>query len=183
MTNELLVNDYLNRLETAAAAMPGDRRVELVADVRAHIDASLAEAGRSDEATVRNILDRLGSPEEIVATEAGRIGEVPGGSNQRLTHGVSANASRWGAIEVVALVLLGLAWPALFLPFGLILWIGLGVVGLVLVWASGALGARQKLITTLVVVALYGITIAATMPVRGPVELEAPPPEVDTPSN
>lgn len=182
MNREHLVNGYLDRLETAAEVLPRDRRLELVAEVRAHIDASMAEAGRSDEATVRNILERLGSPEEIMAGEAGRIGAETSGSNQRPTIDVSGNASRWGAIEVAAFVLLGLAWPSLLLPFGLFLWMGLGVTGLVLVWASGALRARQKLVTTLVVAALYGITIAGSMPAPGSVQVPAPSPVVETPS-
>lgn len=177
MNSELLVSDYLNRLERAADVLPRDRRVELVAEVRAHIDTSLVEAGRSDEATVRNVLDRLGSPEEIMAGEAGRMAEARRGSDQPAL-GVSGHASRWGAIEVAAFVLLGLAWPALLLPFGLALWVGLGLGGVALVWASGAWRTRQKLIITLVVAALYGITIMAFMPRPGPVDLPSPSPIV-----
>lgn len=155
---DVLVRDYLGRLEAAAAALPVARRAELAAEVRDHIDAALTEAGRSDEVTVRNILERLGAPEEIVAGEAGQAG-TPDGAAHGSTGGVAGTGSRWGAVEVTAVVLLGLAWPAMFLPFGLFsglfLWLGFGVVGLVLVWASGVWTRRRKLITTGIVVALY----------------------------
>lgn len=161
---DVLVGDYLGRLEAAAAALPVDRRAELAAEVREHIDEALAEAGRSDEVTVRNILERLGSPEEIVAGEAGQA-EAPGVAARASTGGPAATGSRWGAVEVTALLLLGLAWPALFLPYGLVLWLGLGVIGLVLVWASGVWTRRRKLITTGIVVAAYVLMILLVTPV------------------
>ena len=65
-TNEL-VAAYLRRLEQAAAPLPRSRRAELVAEIREHIDDALTEAGAADEVVVRNVLERLGPPEEIVA--------------------------------------------------------------------------------------------------------------------
>ena len=65
------LTEYLAALEVAASGIPAERRAELVADVRDHIDYALAEAGGGgDEATVRDILYWLGSPAEIVAAEA-----------------------------------------------------------------------------------------------------------------
>ncbi len=55
------------RLERAAAQLPRSRRAELVAEIREHIDDALLEAGAADEVVVRNVLERLGPPEEIVA--------------------------------------------------------------------------------------------------------------------
>ena len=165
MDTDVLVRDYLGRLEAAAAALPLARRTELAAEVRDHIDAALAEAGRSDEVTVRNVLERLGSPEEIVAAEAGQAG-TPDGAAPASGGGVAGTGSRWGAVEVTALVLVGLAWPALFLPFGLFLWLGLGVVGLVLVWVSAVWSRRRKLITTGTVVAAYVLLVLLITPVR-----------------
>jgi uncharacterized membrane protein len=162
---DVLVRDYLGRLEAAAAALPLGRRAELAAEVRDHIDAALAEAGRSDEVTVRNILERLGSPEEIVAGEAAQAG-TPAGAAVASMSGVARTGSRWGAVEVTAVVLLGLAWPAIFLPFGLFLWPGMGVVGLVLVWASGVWSTRRKLVTTVIVVALYVLVFLAYFPAQ-----------------
>jgi uncharacterized membrane protein len=160
---DLLVRDYLGRLAVAAAGLPVDRRAELAAEVREHIDAALAEAGRSDEVTVRNVLERLGTPGEIVAAEAGQVGTLRGAAPTS-TGGAVANGSRWGAVEVTSILLIGLAWPALLLPFGLFLWLACGVVGLVLVWASGVWTRRRKLLTTAVVVALYALLFLATQP-------------------
>jgi uncharacterized membrane protein len=67
MRRDRLVDDYLRRLEAAAAGLPPERRSELVDEIREHVDAALAEAGTDDEAAVRNVLERLGSPEEIAA--------------------------------------------------------------------------------------------------------------------
>jgi HAAS len=70
MDSETLVHDYLGTLDVAAADLPADRRIELVSDVRGHIELALASAGTTDEATVRAVLARLGSVEEIVAAES-----------------------------------------------------------------------------------------------------------------
>ena len=65
-TNKL-VADYLRRLEQAAAPLSRSRRDELLEEIREHIDDALLEAGAADEVAVRNVLERLGPPEEIVA--------------------------------------------------------------------------------------------------------------------
>ena len=57
-----------------AAAAPADRRGELIAEVQEHIESALTEAGSRDEVTARNVLERLGAPEEIVAAETGGDG-------------------------------------------------------------------------------------------------------------
>ena len=62
-----LVEDYLRRLDRAAAPLSGSRRAELLAEIREHIDDALVEAGADDDVAVRNALERLGPPEEIVA--------------------------------------------------------------------------------------------------------------------
>ena len=62
-----LVRDYLRRLERAAAPLAPSRRAELVAEIREHIDDALLTAGATDEVAVRNVLERLGPPEEIAA--------------------------------------------------------------------------------------------------------------------
>ncbi|UCM91339.1 HAAS signaling domain-containing protein [Streptomyces marincola] len=61
-----LVRSYLSSVEREAAALPTPRREELVADLREHIEISLAESGRGDDAQVRDILNRLGSAQEVV---------------------------------------------------------------------------------------------------------------------
>jgi hypothetical protein len=119
-----LRDDYLRRLEAAAARLPRDRREELVTELRAHIDAALAERGSADEATVRDVLERLGSPEEIV----------------READDAPPPAARRGTHDTVALLVLG---------FGGFVLPGLGwMIGLALVWASPSWSRRQKWIAT-----------------------------------
>ena len=62
-----LVDDYLRRLDAAASALPTHRRDELVTEIRDHLQEALRQAPAGDEAAVRNVLERLGPPEEIVA--------------------------------------------------------------------------------------------------------------------
>lgn len=62
-----LVDDYLRRLEAAVSALPADRRLELVSEIRGHLCEALRRVPEGDEAGVRNALERLGAPEEIAA--------------------------------------------------------------------------------------------------------------------
>ena len=67
-TEEALVDDYLRRLEQAGYALPPERPAELVLEIRDHIEEARAAAGgRTDEAWTRSLLDRMGTPDEIVA--------------------------------------------------------------------------------------------------------------------
>jgi hypothetical protein len=65
-----LVDDYLRRLDAAASALPPPRRDELAAQIRDHIQEALRQTPPGDTAAVRNVLERLGSPEEIAAAAA-----------------------------------------------------------------------------------------------------------------
>ena len=68
---ETLIASYLGELEEAAAGLPPVERAELVGDVRGHIEQAIAEAGAVDDATVRTVIARLGTPEEISAAATG----------------------------------------------------------------------------------------------------------------
>ncbi len=120
MTNSQhpLVVDYLMRLGVETRRLPQDQARELLADIEEHLSAGLAED--ASEADVRNTLDRLGTPRELVDA----AGPAPADSY------VSAKPTkdrRW--VEIGALVGL-LAAEVLFviLPVSIIAWI----VGLVL---------------------------------------------------
>jgi hypothetical protein len=119
MEADHLVDDYLRRLEHAAAHMQRARRTELVAEIRGHIETALAQEQATGEAAVRNLLDRLGPPEEIV-----EAAEPPPGDR------------RAGRLEIVALL-------ALILP--VIGW----MIGTILVFASRVWSRRDKLIGAL----------------------------------
>lgn len=133
-TNKL-VADYLRRLEQAAAPLTQSRRAELVAAIREHIDDALLEVGAADEAAVRNVLERLGPPEEIVAAAGPPAGAVTG---------------RAGRLEIGGLV-------ALAIP--VVGW----VVGIPLVLLSQAWAGRDKAIAALLGVSplLLGVLVMA----------------------
>lgn len=132
-----LIGDYLDRLETAVRALPPDRRAELLAEIKEHISITLSHEEDQGEATVRTILDRLGSPEDI-AREAGTdldaVSPPLGGS---------AGRSRVGALEAVVVLLL--------LIGGIVLPVLGWIVGVVLLWSSARWTTRDKVIGTLVV--------------------------------
>lgn len=65
---DLLVDDYLRRLEVAASELPAERRLELVSEIRGHLREALREVPEGDEAGVRNALERLGVPEEVAGS-------------------------------------------------------------------------------------------------------------------
>lgn len=125
---ERLVDDYMQRLASAARVLPKERQAELVSEIRFHVADALRASDAVDEADVRNVLERIGTPEEIVA--AAVEGQPP----------VRDAQSRFGTLEVAAILILGLG--GFFVP--VVGWL----VGVVLVWISGAWSTRDKLIGT-----------------------------------
>jgi hypothetical protein len=120
---------YLERLKDALRELSLERRAEIVADIDDHIAGARAELpGGGDEAAVRNLLDRLGSPEQIAAS-AGVPEEPPAGRKSIV-------------LEVVALILLNLG--------GLIVPVAGWFVGVALLWASSKWTRKEKLIGTFV---------------------------------
>jgi hypothetical protein len=120
-----LVDDYLRRLDEAAAHLQRSRRTELVAEIREHIETALRQEDEAGEAAVRNVLERLGPPEEIVDAA-----EPP----------AEADLARPGRLELGALI-------ALIVP--VLGWL----VGLVLVFVSRAWSGRDKLVALTLLVA------------------------------
>lgn len=116
LETDRLVEHYLRRLEAAAAVLPRERRAELVVEIREHLDEALREVDTADEVAVRNVLERLGPPEEIV-----QAAEPP----------ETVEATRSGRLEIAAVV--ALAVPL----FG---WL----IGIVLVVVSRAWSTREK---------------------------------------
>ena len=64
---DAIVNDYFARLRRALAPLPRSRRGQLLEDLREHV--TLARAGLSEETelSVREIIEHLGTPEDIAA--------------------------------------------------------------------------------------------------------------------
>jgi hypothetical protein len=153
---EALVHDYLGRLDAAAASLPPGRRAELASEVRQHIEMALTEAGGRDEVTVRNVLDRLGPPDEIIDAERDPDGTPPGWTIRM--QGTAAARSGWGGTEIAAILLLTLG--SFLLPI-----IG-PLLGLIFVWASTQWTSRQKTIATAIVVVLAMLPIILLIGLR-----------------
>jgi uncharacterized membrane protein len=121
-----LVEDYLARLRAEADRLPADQARDLVADIDEHLDAALSrDAG---EAEVRNVLERLGTPSELV-TEAGGAPLLPTGASRFF-------ASPTGAI--ICLLAAEILSP--LLPISVTLWI----IGLVMMARATVWTAREK---------------------------------------
>jgi hypothetical protein len=121
-----LVSDYLKRLDAELRDLPRARRKELTEEISEHIAEARAELDPENEAGVRELLERLGAPEEIAAEAAGRSVE-------------QGAPSRWKEIAAVILLPIG----GVLLP--VIGWF----IGLVLLWVSDAWNTRDKLVGTL----------------------------------
>jgi hypothetical protein len=147
-----VVRDYLGRLHAAGWGLAPARRDELVAEVREHIvEALRAEtaAGNQGEAVVRNVLERLGPPEDIVRAESESqlygAGSAPPGYAPVGPPGQAAGPappyaleSPWGPVEIAAVLLLALG--------GFVLPVFGPLIGLVLVWVSSQWTRTQKVV-------------------------------------
>jgi len=97
-----VVVSYLEALQLRALSLPSTRREELLLEIRSHIAATLS--GTASEAQVRQLLDRLGSPEEIMDAEY---------DDAQTTTGVGRAATppieplRWRDVTGLTLLLLG----------------------------------------------------------------------------
>jgi len=176
------VTAYLSRLEVVAAGLPPWRREELLAAIRGHLREALADTAADDEAGVRSVLDRLGTPEEIVAAEDGAAPYGPPPPSYEVVEGRPAPGvaagSPWGAGEVLAVVAL-IAGTFLLPVVG-------PLVGLVLAWASPRWTTREKWVATaltalplvllIVIVGLVLIPLAGGSTSGGSVSVPVPAP-------
>ncbi|HEX5467019.1 MAG TPA: hypothetical protein VFW92_10150 [Candidatus Limnocylindrales bacterium] len=154
MTADPLVQDYLGRLEAAAWPLSADRRTELLQEVREHIEDALSVEGGRDETTVRNVLDRLGRPEEIVSTEVDGAPPAAGAAVIReaaATLSTGADHERFGGVEIIALLLI--SFGAFVVPV-----VG-PLPGLFFVWASNRWTTHNKIVATALVVLLVALPL------------------------
>jgi hypothetical protein len=137
-----LIDGYLARLRAAATDLPAGARNELIEDMRAHIGEARSREPEETDASVLNILDRLGEPAAVVADARDRLGIRP------------TQPYRPGVLEVAAVILVPFLWP----------------IGVILLWMSPAWHWRDKLIGTLVppggYIGLSYILLAAVTPGR-----------------
>jgi uncharacterized membrane protein len=142
-----IVEGYIARLEAELGMAPGDRRTELLADVRGHITEARAGLEQETDADLLNILDRLGEPAEL-AREAMEGPSAP----MVATHSAYPGMA-WGWIEVAAILLVILAWPA----------------GIILVWLSRFWGIGDKAIATALGAVPFSLGFPLFAPLIGPV--------------
>jgi hypothetical protein len=150
-TDDRLAADYLNRLAAAATLLPSEERDELIEAISAHIAEARSgepDLGRAAPAGVAEVLERLGSPEEIVRAAAGHSGADRGVFAPAEPAGAGPGATRpaRGAPGPGAVVI---ATVLLLLLGGVLIGVG-WIVGAILLWASPRWPARDKLIATLV---------------------------------
>jgi hypothetical protein len=131
---EGLVDDYLRRLRSAARALPRRTRRELLTEVGEHIAAARAAGEMSNEASVRNLLEGLGAPDEIAAAARAEAGpEQPGAGGRQVA-------------AIIVLLVGGVLGLVLGVPGALAGWI----VGVVLLWTSPRWRWGDKLVGTLI---------------------------------
>ncbi len=167
-----LAEDYLARLDAEARVLPDQDRQDLVTELRGHLEAGLSED--PSDAEVRNLLQDLGSPGDIVAAAALESGA---GATQPSTSQVLSAPpppNPWGTVEIIAV--LGLTAGVVVIPL-----IG-PVIGLCFVWASVQWTSREKAVASVltllpaIALALGGIVVLMSGPGGavfgiGPVEL------------
>lgn len=141
-----IVEGYLARLEVELAVLPADRRRELLADVREHIAEARAGLEQETDADLFNVLDRLGEPTELARAAADTRVE-PVAAQQ---FAPPALASGW--IEVAAILLLIMAWPA----------------GAILVWLSHFWRTRDKVVATILGAVPFSLGFPLFAPLIGP---------------
>ncbi len=62
-----IIADYLHRLDVALGRLPESRRRQLVAEIDEHLKEARAELSDQSEAAIRELLDRVGQPDDIAA--------------------------------------------------------------------------------------------------------------------
>ncbi|MEV7278854.1 hypothetical protein [Streptomyces sp. NPDC093111] len=150
-----LVTAYLDAVARETAALPAERRAELLADLREHVEVSGAET----DVQVRRVLDGLGDPRAVAAAA---LAEEP----------AAAPAARPGRTRLTV-VLLALA--GLLVLLNAFAGAAAMLVGLALLWGSPQWTNRQKAIGTLTcaivpfVVVLAALSLAGSR--LGPIEI------------
>lgn len=151
-----LVRDYLARLSELADRWHPEDRDELVGQMADHIDTARTTEGHGEAAT-RNVLERLGTPEEIIGADECHPAVGPRAPETTLARDAPPPRLRWQ--EIAALVLL---------PLGGFLFLVGWIVGVVLLWTSDRWRPAEKVLATLVWPFGYlPVAYSALIPVGG----------------
>jgi uncharacterized membrane protein len=123
-----LIDGYLARIQAAAVDLPASARSELLDDIRSHIAEARSREPEETDASILNILDRLGEPDAVVAEARQRPDTAGSGRTVTLP-----SPYRPGILEIAALILLPFFW----------------FIGVILLWVSPAWSLRDKIIGSL----------------------------------
>ena len=75
---DTIVSDYFVRLRRALAPLPRSRRNQLLEDLREHVTVARGGLSQETELSVREILEHLGTPEDIAAEALADSARPPG---------------------------------------------------------------------------------------------------------
>jgi hypothetical protein len=128
------LTEYMRQLEREARSLPRGQREELLSEIRDHLDSGIGPDATA--ADVRNLLDDLGRPADIVA--AVHPDTAPTRRGARETFGlillVTGLPPVFGWLVGVGLVLSSRLWTARQKLLGILVWplglVGVGGVGL-----------------------------------------------------
>ncbi|GAA3089738.1 putative membrane protein [Kribbella aluminosa] len=155
LDSDRLVDAYLNELATEAAELPAGRRDELLADMKAHI-AEARAGGATSEDEIREVLQRLGRPSEIVAAATDGLVRVEIPPRLRPQDFVAVG------LLLVAPYLLSVSWLVAVIGWG---------IGLGLLWTSNRWTAIWKLIGTLSWPLGYAAALVLDMFFQAPIQV------------
>lgn len=143
---------FLAEVEAQAGQLPAAERAALLADLTDHLDEAFAAAdGRS--VLLGQLLDDLGSPDEIVASAAAL--SRPAGASPAQDHLTAQQPARPGRRE---LVYDAIAFAALTVGFFLLPVVG-WVAGLALVWLGPRWGTGDKVVASALWPVVVGLPI------------------------
>lgn len=118
-TTHPLAAAWLDRIDRLATGLPEERRQELLADLRDHLDTALG--GDTDTPQVEAVLARMGDPADIVAEARDDLPPAPPVLTARIP---AEQGHRLNTAEVVTLVLFVLSGLMLVLwPLAIIAWV------------------------------------------------------------
>ncbi|MFB7906819.1 hypothetical protein ACFC1T_10355 [Kitasatospora sp. NPDC056076] len=126
-----LVRAHLDAVARGTATLPPERRRELLADLREHIEVSLTDVPLDDDA-VRSVLAQLGTPRQIADAALAEEGQTP----------PTPESTRWTSVTLALAVL---ALPVSLVPVaGPVLGFAAAVVAAVRVTRSRQWTRREK---------------------------------------
>lgn len=108
---EQLLRAYFGDLDAALSDLPRARREQLIGEIRQHVDQALAELQPGSTSDVRDVLGRVGQPEEIAAAA---LDEEAGARPRRMGTRVRLLIAGAALLAVAGLVIglvLGLSSP------------------------------------------------------------------------